>query len=195
MSLWEGNVGSGWINDGYHGSGSHQTMFRNHFPNVQNIHSNAHNAVLDLRRWSYYHQVVGNVLGADWATNHAKYYYEATEAEWGAVTWNDNGTIWRNGFYQTPWDSKVSSTLYRAYNWDFWNQGVPDGTIEIPASMFRSERPSWFGGVTWPPIGPDVSGRAQMIPAEYRFRGLTLPSAGPTATATSATVGTLLISP
>jgi len=195
MSLWEGNVGSGWINDGYHGSGSHQTLFRNHFPNVQNIHSNAHNAVLDLRRWSYYHVVVGNVLGADWATNHVKYYYEATEAEWGAVTWNDNGTIWRNGFYQTPWDSKVSSTLYRAYNWDSWNQGVPDGTIEIPASLFRSERPAWFGGVSWPPIGPDVSGLAKMIPAEYRFRGLDLPSTLPAATSGTVTAGTLIIAP
>ena len=195
MSLWEGNVGTGFLNDGYHGSSSHQTIFRNHFPAVQNIHSNAHGAVLDLRRWSYYHVVAGNVLGAEWATNHSKYQYQATEAQWNAAAYNDNGTIWLLGSYQSPYDTKVESTLFRAFNWDGWTDGVADGTISIPESLFRSERPSWFGGVAWPPIGPDVSGRAQMIPAEYRFRGLTLPSAGPTATATSATVGTLLISP
>lgn len=190
MSLWEGNVGSGWVNDGYHGSGSHQTLFRNYFPSVQNIYSNAHHAVLDLRRWSYYHVVVGNVLGADWATNHAKYYYEATEAEWDSVPYDDNGTIWRNGFYQTPWDAKVSATLYRAYNWDAWTQGVADGTITIPSSLFRSERPSWFGGVAWPPIGPDVAGLRNKIPAEYRFYGEVVPGARQFR-ATTASVGTV----
>ena len=193
MSLWEGNVGGGWLNDGYHGSASHQTVFRNQFTKVQTAHSNAHGGVLDVRRWSYYHNIVGNVLGGPWATNHAKYYYEATKAEWDSASYNDNGTIYLTGSFSDPWDEQVGDTMFRAYNWDWWTQGVADGTISIPTSLYRSERPSWFGGVAWPPIGPDVSGLAQMIPAEYRFRGLPLPAvAGPAnATAVTTRVGTL----
>jgi hypothetical protein len=61
MNLWEANVLSGYFEmDGYFGSASHQTLFRN--------------AILDewvpimLKRWNSYHQIVGNVLGNPGAT-------------------------------------------------------------------------------------------------------------------------------
>ncbi len=195
MSLWEGNVGNGFENDGYHGSGSHQTVFRNSFPAVQSQKPDAHGQIVDLRRWSYYQQIVGNILGADWATNHVKYFYEATAAEWAAASSTDNGTIYLCGYYATPLDAQVEATATKAYNWDGWTQGIVNDTGSPAASLFRSERPSWFGGVSWPPIGPDVSGLAKMIPAEYRFRGLDLPSTLPAATAGTVNVGTLIIAP
>ena len=172
MSLWEGNVGSGFLNDGYHGSGSHQTVFRNYFPSVQNIYSNAHMAVIDLRRWSYYNQIVGNILGENWATNHVKYFYNATEAQWNAASSIDNGTIYLDGNYTSPYDAQVSSTATKAYNWDGWNQGVVNNTGPPVSSLFRDSKPSWFGSVPFPPIGPDVVEYKNPIPAQLRFYGI-----------------------
>lgn len=191
MSLWEGNVGNGFLNDGYHGSGSHQTIFRNYFPATQTIYSNAHLVVVDLRRWSYYQQVVGNVLGQTWATNHAKYYYEATEAQWLSAPSADNGTIYLDGNYTSPYDTQVGATATKVMNYDYWNQGIVNSNTISSASLYRSSRPSWFGGIPWPPIGPDVSGLYNKIPAEYRFYGETVPPLYKPFRATTVRVGTV----
>jgi hypothetical protein len=37
-----------------------------------------------------------------------------------------------------------------------WAATPPAHTL--PASFYRSSKPSWFGSVPWPPIGPDVTG-------------------------------------
>jgi hypothetical protein len=52
MNLWEENVTSGFELDGYFGSCSHQTLFRNRIYGTT-----------ALKRWSTYIQVVGNVMG------------------------------------------------------------------------------------------------------------------------------------
>jgi len=55
-----------------------------------------------------------------------------------------------------------------------WATGV---THTIPASFYLSSKPAWFGNVTWPPIGPDVTGgtansygHAYEIPAEVCYK-------------------------
>lgn len=52
MNLWEENVTGGYEIDGYFGSCSHQTLFRNWIYNTT-----------ALKRWSTYNQLVGNVMG------------------------------------------------------------------------------------------------------------------------------------
>ena len=42
----------------------------------------------------------------------------------------------------------------RAVAWDLHGTG----SHTLPASFYRSAKPSWFGNVPWPPIGPDVNG-------------------------------------
>jgi hypothetical protein len=45
----------------------------------------------------------------------------------------------------------------------------------LPASLFLAARPSWWGAIAWPAIGPDVtggedpSGHAHRIPAQVCF--------------------------
>jgi hypothetical protein len=53
MHLWEANIGLGsaWKTDGYFGSASHQTIWRNAF------------WFLDLKRWTTHLGIVGNILG------------------------------------------------------------------------------------------------------------------------------------
>jgi len=53
-----------------------------------------------------------------------------------------------------------------------WATGV---TQTLPASFYLPSKPSWFGNVPWPPIGPDVTGgigpggHAYAIPAEVCY--------------------------
>lgn len=62
MNLWEGNYGTMYQSDGYFGSSSHQTLFRNWFTGYDPIKTGLPRAV-DLDRWSTYYNIVGNTLG------------------------------------------------------------------------------------------------------------------------------------
>ncbi len=62
MDLYEGNVGSMFQSDGYFGSASHITLFRNRFHGT-NPTLTDNSKCVDLGRWSQYFNVVGNVLG------------------------------------------------------------------------------------------------------------------------------------
>jgi hypothetical protein len=59
------------------------------------------------------------------------------------------------------WVGKASGTIFQHGNFDIasnstiWNGSV---TQTLPASFYKSAKPSWFGSVPWPPIGPDVTG-------------------------------------
>jgi len=181
MDLWEGNMAEKWQNDGYHGSTSHQVLFRNNIHGVNTFYANERR-IVDLCRGSYYHSVVGNVIGdASWTPN----AYEAP-ADFG----HDEGFIYVLGFPnpgnshlvpETDWtnwtaplpDTKVASTLIRHGNYDHYNHAVVwDGSISshvIPNSLLYGAKPGFFGSLQWPPIGPDVSGFVSNIPAKARW--------------------------
>jgi hypothetical protein len=173
MNLFEGNVTEQFQNDGYHGSGSHNTLFRNW---VNGLHpaNSANRKMVDLCRWSYYHNTVGNVLGAPAWTPAA---YEMT----GEPDYTSQPCIYRlgypnmggNGLGAGYPDTKVKATLLRHGNYDFFNRAtVWDPAITdhvIPASLVYSSKPSYFGSLPWPPIGPDVPGYVTDIPARARW--------------------------
>jgi PKD repeat protein len=179
MCLWEGNMAEQFQNDGYHGSGSHQTLFRNWFHGLHPVWTD-NRKMIDLCRAAYYHNIVGNVLGASSWTP-ANY-----EAGVGATN-----TIYRFGFPnmtnestspEVPWssayglsypDARVKSTLLRHGNYDYFNKAaVWDPNISdhsLPASLLYTSKPSYFGSLQWPPIGPDVPGFVTNIPAKARW--------------------------
>jgi hypothetical protein len=59
------------------------------------------------------------------------------------------------------WVGKASGSIFQHGNFDIasnsiiWNGST---THVLPASFFRTSKPSWFGSVPWPAIGPDVTG-------------------------------------
>jgi len=59
------------------------------------------------------------------------------------------------------WVGKATGTFFQHGNFDIssgatiWNGSV---THTLPPSFYKTAKPSWFGSVPWPPIGPDVSG-------------------------------------
>jgi hypothetical protein len=195
MNLWEGNVGQQYQDDGYHGSSSHQTLFRNWF---NGLHPNytQNRKMIDLCRYSYYNNIVGNVLGSpEWAAE----MYEMT----GNDLWYSHSCIYRlgyphmgnNGYVDgyppsgtmnpdstfdsdgnSGHDPRVKATLLRHGNYDYQTQStIWDSSIashNLPASLYRTSKPDWFGAVPWPPIGPDVPGLVNKIPAQLRFETL-----------------------
>ena len=186
MNLFEGNIGTSFLMDLYHGTGALPTLFRNrlsgHEPGkTQNT------SVINIWGFNRLVNVVGNVLGT--SGYHTK--YEDSRVAPGTAGSPDR-SIYLLGYTgvneTTPsgYDPNVVTTMLRWGNFDyatgqsrFLTAEIPSGhTIPsqaLPASMFLSARPGWWGTMPWPAIGPDVTGgqdpagRAHRIPAQVCF--------------------------
>ncbi len=85
-----------------------------------------------------------------------------------------------NGSY-SPWSFETSTNgltfqgMFSFHNGvTTWTGGV---TNELPASYYKASKPSFFGRLAWPPIGPDVNVTSTLddfpvIPAEARYLGI-----------------------
>ena len=189
MLLFEGNVAVGFQNDGYHGSTSHITLFRN-WLSGQHVDAQRTGNIktVDLTRYSRYHNVVGNVLGYDgWPQSIGE--YEMT----GQPGYTEQPVIYRLGYpnmgnngYSTTnppsdadqggLDPRVAETLLRHGNYDYETQSIVwDPTIAdqaLPVSLYRSARPTWWGASAWPPIGPDLTPMVSPLPAQACYDAL-----------------------
>jgi hypothetical protein len=173
MNLWEGNSGYMVQSDFVWGSGSHNTIFRSRSTGWMNDTRTQNNAAIRFAAHNRFMNVVGNVLGTTGKSN----VYEVIA---GQSYSNYNKYIWVLGITDTSTsslDTQVASTLYRHGNYDYvtnstvWDQGNTNHTM--PASLYLNQKPSWWcNEIPWPPIGPDVVGKANAIPAERRFKGL-----------------------
>jgi len=181
MGLHEGNVINGWAHDGYHGSGAWQTVYRNHINGLTpGYTAEDQRMMLMLCRGSYYINVLGNVLGdSSWTMdrydvsaggyNNAAYQLGYPNVFGNSLTPN---VSWP-AYVGTLPDPNVLGTLLRNANYDYYHHAVvyADGLgHSVPASLFYSSKPSWFGSLQWPPIGPDVSGYVTDIPAVRRWK-------------------------
>ena len=179
MNLWEGNVGEMFGSDGYYGGSSHATVFRNHLTGVNRNSGNTGEPVV-LNRLSYFFNIVGNVLGAStWTAS--KYLQQADGCAGGLgiyrIGYPNIGNCFMEDVTGLPVpggmsypDVKVSSTLLRWGNYDYFSRAarwdaaeIPSGVAKpgdqaLPASYIYTSRPAWFGSVPWPAIGPDVAG-------------------------------------
>ncbi len=177
MSLWEGNFGNFMTSDYIHGGAAYQTVWRSRFTGINNYFNLSKNAMFSLTRGSYYWNIVGNILGDSWATNHAKYKYEFTATEWDAAPSADFGGIYMLGYvgYQQPLDPLVKSSALRYFNYDYWHQALINETPGISGNVDPSlawpTKPSWFGDRPWPPFDPNNPAEAvrAAIPAGYRY--------------------------
>ncbi len=188
MNLYEGNIGEMWGADNYFGGTGYGTALRNYFTGFNPNYGVAGEAVW-LDRLAYNYNLVGNVLGS-------------ANQKPTAYTGCDTQAIYRLGYANpgncstTPWDgftptggypdAKVTATLLRWGNYDYFNKStrfvaseIPSGVAVpsdqiIPNSYYYSAKPSWWpSGTAWPPIGPDVtggngdvSGHVNKIPAQ-----------------------------
>jgi hypothetical protein len=74
----------------------------------------------------------------------------------------DTGSDGSGGGVPSKWVGVAYSTAFLHGNFDtvtdatYWNSS--NSTRTLPASLYRSSKPSWFGSAPWPAIGPDVTG-------------------------------------
>jgi hypothetical protein len=168
MTLLEGNSGLGFTSDIIHGSHHFITAFRNHwYGDTYNNPSKTNNTdLIHLWAFSRYYNIIGNVLGRSG-------YYNTYEVNLGGsptaiFSLGDDAT-------GVPTDATVKTTLMRWGNYDTVNNAtrwqsseVPSGlglyanavpsSQALPPSFYLSAKPNWFGGVSWPASGPDVTG-------------------------------------
>ena len=183
MELLEGNDGQSFQSDNLHGTHAFQTLFRNYFYGDPSKGGNT--TIVHLWAYSRYFNVIGNVLGRTG-------YYNTYQTNLG----NTNTDIYsfgeRDSSSPVPDDPNVLPTLMRWGNYDtvsaatrFVSEEVPSGlslyanpvpTSQIlPASFYLPAKPSWWGSMPWPAIGPDVTGgtgpagHAYAIPAKHCY--------------------------
>ena len=195
MVLLEGNQTDGrFTADTFHGSSNMVTAFRNQLRGREGASTTC---TQPITLWSFhrYYNVIGNVLGHD--GYHTTYEVVTPTAPSNTAIYNiGHGNACGIG---GPLDDvKVGQTLFRWGNCDlqtdtcrFESGEVPSSISpyanavpannNLPASFFLSSRPSWWGfrgaAITWPAIGPDVTGgnvpnvngRANKIPAQVCY--------------------------
>jgi hypothetical protein len=189
--LFEGNAGIGWWSDDIHGTHIFNSNFRNQWYGIDpaNPGRTGQNTPLIVRAFGRYYNAVGNVLGTSGRQTAYSQIYDLDAAQ------HPGGPV--------PNDSLVTTSLMRWGNYDtgtatvrFLNAEVPssfnDGSGSpslyvnavpasqtLPASFYLNSKPSWFGSIPWPAIGPDVSGgnvanvggHANKNPAQSCFEG------------------------
>jgi hypothetical protein len=127
------------------------------------------NAVL-----GYNTSLVGNVLGTE--GDYGVGAYEAVPGDPSTrsvyrIGWHGSISSGTAHGVSLP-DTNCAATMWREGNYDYfsdrtrWDGGV---TQDIPSSLYLEAKPSWFGSLTWPPIGPDVAGYVTAIPAKARW--------------------------
>lgn len=179
MNLAEGNIGQMIRSDGYYGSASHNTIFRNAFsgnwPGGESLQR-----CISLERWSYWFTIAGNVLGIE-----GKGQLQSSE-----VNGEGRPLIYRFGYPNMgnssyniakpgsidpgALDLKVKDTLLLVNNYDWSSRSIENPVEELPASLYLTAQPAWWGAGAWPPIGPNKSPMLSLIPAQARY--LALPS-------------------
>lgn len=170
MNLWEGNIGQQIGNDFIHGSSSHNTLFRCRSAGWRDPRATSNNNAVEFQYRNTSMTVVGCVLG----TNGQSDVYEVAFPQPAPV---DLKPIWRLGYGgpNDAGDPNVKATLLRHGNWDsvtnnvVWDPSISDH--KLPASLYRSSKPAWWGNLPWPAIGPDVPGMTNKIPAQVRYEG------------------------
>jgi len=206
-NLHEGNAAEKFQSDGYHGSASHDTVFRNWFRGKSDKIDNFWVCV-NLNRFTRDFNLVGNVLGAKghtWLYDNANRgfgYHQhliyvlgmpncGNGGFSGKTVQPSKGTYWAdwekmlaaepgkgpgpNGFQELDLD--VAATTILKGNYNYSDKAVRAGEslngARLPASLYHSEKPAWFGNLSWPPFGPDVKFEDNKIPAQVRFEEMT----------------------
>jgi hypothetical protein len=189
--LWEGNDGSGVSGEHYHGSSSLNVLFRNRYNGAQ-PGKDTMTVPVYLNAYARFWSVVGNVLGdSSWANTYQmvggvnpQNPYTCNKSVF-ALGWGGNCDD--GGSEHPPNDPRVGQTTLRWGNWDtvtgtsrFVASEVPSGlgkyanpvpsTQTLPASLYLAGKPSWWGSMPWPAIGPDVTGGDVSNVAGHAYR-------------------------
>ncbi len=183
FNLWEANIAPKLDADYFWGSSSHNTAFRNWFKGITLITppltgrgaeqpSNAYwasqaLAAMDISQTAKYYNFVGNVLGSDqqktlgWtplvvAPQNRSYYSTNNPFGYtfGYANLTDGGSD--SGDSSLPYSTALIHGDYDYVQGIFrWNSTITNHNL--PASLYLASKPTWFGNLSWPAFGPDMS--------------------------------------
>ena len=183
--LFEGNESFNYDSDNTHGNAIAMTVFRNHLVGRRRSFAGMGNArAVGLMHGSWWHSFIGNVLGQSGAMggwlleDPGDGTYGHPSSQWGSVP-----TVWKLGYDPSHWeqsaDPKVRATLVRDGNFDYLSGGVhwDRGARALPASLYLSAKPAFFGTLPWPWVDPLGATKVGVLPAKQRW-GLGSPLPG-----------------
>ncbi len=181
FNLYEGNVAPNVQCDGYFGSTSDDTIFRNWLHGTSPTAANRQPIL--LQRFTRNYSVVGNILGKTGQIYPGLYSIGlpnmGNSGSAGMVqlstgtTWADWGAApGPNGFQEL--DKDVQATTVFKANYNAVSSSIPSGEAlggdTLPNSLYRSSKPGWFGNLAWPAFDPfSPNQNLQAIPAGYRY--------------------------
>ncbi len=176
MNLFEGNINCKIFNDWTHGSGDYNVYYRN-FITGRSTYSTAQagRRVIDNDIHNTYATYIGNVIG----TNNAYSPWTAYETQGSRTTVGTYGFSWdflndSDGIVETLTPSAYG-TVFRHGNYDDIDKEVKWAlhyeNHSLSNSLYLASKPSWFGDLTWPPIGPSSGSSEQFLdlPAGWRL--------------------------
>jgi hypothetical protein len=176
-NLYEGNIAPNLQSDGYFGSASHDTVYRNWFhgtePGIAGV-----GWCISLNRFTRSYSLVGNIFGTNVAMGDSALSFGNPNMGNGgysgaAPPWANWGTSpGPSGFQER--DTGVTNTLIMKGNYNYYSRSIPAaealGTNTLAPSLYLASKPAWFGNLTWPPFDPlSPNPRFESIPAGYRF--------------------------
>lgn len=154
-NLFEGNVGNQIQIDATWGNAPWNTIFRNWATGRNLGEAGAGHAGLSVQRTNYFESAIGNVLGHPFNTDPV---LDVSDASTNIFLHGNFDYV--NG--AVTWSNTYPTTLSNSY--------------------YLASKPSWFGNLSWPPIGPDIAGSTNtlatngsvypLIPARARYYGV-----------------------
>jgi hypothetical protein len=178
FNLWEGNVVAKIGFDNVLGSSRHNTAFRNwaqrkSLPSVQ-----VGLSAVEIQRNGLSNNVIGNVFCIP---GQAANTYSWTNNSFASIRrfgYSSSGDINHQGV-----DLRVFETTLYHLNFDYvhnetWRD-LKQGVETLPPSLYLQAKPAFFRDLPWPPIGPDLSEKVNLIPAQVRWGSLTTPPKRP----------------
>jgi hypothetical protein len=125
---------------------------------------------VDVQAHNYYNNIIGSIIGRRGDAG----VRDAINGTSHSIT-----ISYRLGFAnpgsQTISDLNVQPRTLLHGNYDYisdsivWDPNIADR--KLPASLYLSAKPAWFGALSWPPFGPDLSPTEGKIPAMVRYQG------------------------
>jgi hypothetical protein len=208
MNLHEGNEMSGINEDIIHAPHYFETAFRNLFDRDTNNAGVNVTTPLMIHSHGRFSNIVGNVLGNGSAATYETTLNDCADCiyslgwqgndsftgasrvandtdvkrtlfRWGNWDTETAATRWCGNSSNTGWVANCASTTEVPSTLTNYPNSIPS-TETLPSSLYLSAKPSWFGSVTYPPIGPDVSSgaisgyanHANKIPARVCYESL-----------------------
>jgi hypothetical protein len=175
--LFEGNRSFNYDSDDTWGGALAMTVFRNHLTGRRRDYPNQDNVrAAGLAYGSWWHSFIGNVLGEPGRMD-GWIYEDPGDGTYGDETsvWGKRFTIWKLGYAPGAWgqapDPKVRSTVLRDGNYDYLTNSVKwdRRAVELPRSLYLTEKPAFFGDLPWPWVDPTGPTKLASLPAYLRY--------------------------